>query len=132
MLSISNINTGIIHNVLHAKIFLILEENIAWLQGDELECVNLYFYEEFHFIAKRVISMLVNLRYLRFKLVKYIKKIIRKFIIFLIITSKYTFIYNEKGIIRKVLFLLYDGALTLKMSKMALNPFCDETLHIKT
>ena len=27
-------------------------------------------------------------------------------------------------------FVLYDGALTLKMSRMALNPFCDETLHI--
>ena len=26
-------------------------------------------------------------------------------------------------------FVLYDSALTLKMSKMALNPFCDETLH---
>ena len=28
------------------------------------------------------------------------------------------------------LLLLYDGALTLKMSKMALNPFCDKTIHI--
>ena len=27
-------------------------------------------------------------------------------------------------------FVLYDSALTLKISKMALNPFCDETLHI--
>ena len=27
-------------------------------------------------------------------------------------------------------FVLYDGALTLKMSKMALNAFCDKTLHI--
>ena len=26
-------------------------------------------------------------------------------------------------------FVLYDGALTLKMSKMALNAFCDKTLH---
>ena len=35
--------------------------------------------------------------------------------------------YNELGIIRKA--LLYDSALTLKKkkSKMALNPFCDET-----
>ena len=32
-------------------------------------------------------------------------------------------LYNEKGIIRKV---LYDGALTLKM---ALNSFCDKSLH---
>ena len=27
-------------------------------------------------------------------------------------------------------FVLYDGALTLKMSKMALIAFCDKTLHI--
>ena len=27
-------------------------------------------------------------------------------------------------------FVLYDGALTLKMSEMALNAFCDKTLHI--
>ena len=27
-------------------------------------------------------------------------------------------------------FVLYDGALTLKMSKMALNAFCDKILHI--
>ena len=26
-------------------------------------------------------------------------------------------------------FVLYDGVLTLKMSKMALNAFCDKTLH---
>ena len=27
-------------------------------------------------------------------------------------------------------FVLYDGALSLNMSKMALNLFCDGTLHI--
>ena len=27
-------------------------------------------------------------------------------------------------------FVLYDGALTLKMSKMVLNAFCNKTLHI--
>ena len=27
-------------------------------------------------------------------------------------------------------FVVYDGALTLKISKMALNAFCDKTLHI--
>ena len=82
------------------------------------------------FIAKRVISNLVNLRYLRFKLVKYKennKKICN------------TFDYNFKNInlyiMRKVslerhCFVLYDSALTLKMSKMALNPFCDKALHL--
>ena len=34
--------------------------------------------------------------------------------------------YNELGI--NSCFALYDSALTLKMSKMALNLFCDETL----
>ena len=29
-------------------------------------------------------------------------------------------------------FVLYDGALALKMSKMALNPFCDETLKLSS
>ena len=54
-----------------------------------------------------------------------IKKIIRKFVILLIITSKIFLYYNEQCIIRKVLFcIISDGALTLKMSKMALNaPF---------
>ena len=82
------------------------------------------------FIAKRVISILVNLRYLRFKLLKYKdnnKKICN------------TFDHNFKNIplyimsnvsLERYYFVLYDGALTLKMSKMALNTFCDKTLHI--
>ena len=28
-------------------------------------------------------------------------------------------------------FVLYDGDLTLKMSKMVLNAFCDKTLHVQ-
>ena len=82
------------------------------------------------FIAKRVISILVNLRYLRFKLLKYKennKKICN------------TFDHNFKNIplyimsnvsLERYYFVLYDGALTLKMSKMALNAFCDKTLHM--
>ena len=81
------------------------------------------------FIAKRVISILVNLRYLRFKLLKYKenKKIC------------YTFDHNFKNIplyimsnvsLERYYFVVYDGALTLKMSKMALNAFCDKTLQI--
>ena len=81
------------------------------------------------FIAERVKSILVNLRYLRFKLLKYKenKKICN------------TFDHNFKNIslyiMRKVsleiyYFVLYDGALTVKISKMALNSFCDETIHI--
>ena len=81
------------------------------------------------FIAKRVISILVNLRYLRFKLLKYKennKKICN------------TFDHNFKNIplyimsnvsLERYYFVLYDGALTLKMSKMVLNAFCDKTLH---
>ena len=71
-----------------------------------------------------------NLRYLRFKLLKYKennKKICN------------TFDHNFKNIplyimsnvsLERYYFVLYDGALTLKMSKMALNAFCDKTLHI--
>ena len=81
------------------------------------------------FIAKRVISILVNLRYLRFKLLKY-KENNKKIC--------YTFDHNFKNIplyimsnvsLERYYFVLYDGALTLKMSKMALNAFCDKTLH---
>ena len=79
------------------------------------------------FIAKRVNSILVNLRYLRFKLLKYKEN---KKNIF------NTFDHNFKNIplyiMRKVsleryYFVLYDGALTLKLSKMVLNSFCDKT-----
>ena len=73
------------------------------------------------FIAKRVISMLVNLRYLILNLLKYKennKKICN------------TFDHNFKNIplVRKVsleryYFVLYDGALTLKMSKWHLTYF---------
>ena len=75
------------------------------------------------FIAKRVNSILVNLRYLRFKLLKYRennKKICN------------TFDHNFKNIplyiMRKVsleryYFVLYDGALTWKISKWRLPRF---------
>ena len=87
------------------------------------------------FIAKRVNSILVNLRYLRFKLLKYNKENNKKIC--------NTFDHNFKNvpsyIMRKVsleryyfVLDLYNGALTLKMSKMALNPFCDKTLHISS
>ena len=80
------------------------------------------------FIAKRVNSILIHLRYLRFKLLKY-KENNKKMC--------NTFDHNFKNIplyfMRKVsleryYFVLYDGALTLKMSKLALNSFCDKTL----
>ena len=82
------------------------------------------------FIAKRVISILINLRYLRFKLLKY-KENNKKIC--------HTFDHNFKNIplyimsnvsLERYYFVLYDGALTLKMSKMALNAFCDKTLHL--
>ena len=66
------------------------------------------------FIAKRVISILVHLRYLRFKLLKYKennKKICNtfdhNFKIFLYIMINVS--------LEKYYFVLYDGALTLKM-----------------
>ena len=81
------------------------------------------------FIAKQLNSILVNLRYLRFKLLKYKennKKICNTFDH----NFKNIPLYNnEKGIIRKV--LLYDCALTSKISKMVLlKLFCDKTLQI--
>ena len=36
----------------------------------------------------------------------------------------------RKVSLERYYFVLYDGALTLKMSKMALNSFCDKTLHV--
>ena len=98
-------------------------------QDKELKLSWCYYYMK-SFIAKRVISILVNLRYLRYKLLKY-KENNKK--------NCKTFDHNFKNIplyiMRNVLlewyyFVLYDGALTLKMSKMALSPFCDETLHM--
>ena len=82
------------------------------------------------FIAKQVNSILVNLRYLRFKLLKYKennKKICN--------TSDHNLKNIPLYIMRKVsweryYFVLNDGALTLKMSKMALNLFCDITLQM--
>ena len=103
------------------SIFLIIELN------ELCKLVGMYMKS---FIAKRVISILVNLRYLRFKLLKYKennKKICN------------TFGYNFKNIplyimsnvsLERYYFVLYDGTLTLKISKMALNTFCDKTLHM--
>ena len=36
----------------------------------------------------------------------------------------------KKVSLERYYFVLYDGALTLKISKMPLNSFCDKTLHI--
>ena len=83
------------------------------------------------FIAKRLNSILVNLRYLRFKLLKY-KENNKKI--------GNTFDHNFKNIplyiMRKVsleryYFVLHDCAHSgSKISKMALKSFCDKTLHI--
>ena len=92
-----------------------------------------------NFVAKRVISILVNFRYFRFKLLKY-KENNKKtnFVILLMITSDIYFNDNELGIIRKALFCIIRRKKRKKKkkkkknqkSKMALNPFCDETLHL--
>ena len=83
------------------------------------------------FIAKRVISILVNLRYLRFNPLKYKENNKEICNTFDHNFQKYSVIYNEKGIIRKVLFCIIQWCPYLKMSKMALNPFCDKTLQIQ-
>ena len=86
-------------------------------------------FEEFH--RNRLNSILVNLRYLRFKLLKYKennKKICNTF--------DHSFKNIPLYIMRKVsleryYFVLYDCALTSKISKIALNKsFCDKTLHL--
>ena len=92
-----------------------------------MTCAQKHWNQMKSFMAKCVISILVNLRYLRFKLLKYKennKKICN------------TFDHNFKNIplyimsnvsLERYYFVLYNGALTLKMSKMALNAFCDKT-----
>ena len=65
------------------------------------------------FIAKRVISILVNLRYLRFKLLKYIennKKMCNTF------DHNIPLYVMRKVSLERYYFVLYVGALTLKMS----------------
>ena len=42
----------------------------------------------------------------------------------------YSFNIMRKVSLERYYFVLYNGALTLKMSKMALNLFCDKTLHM--
>ena len=37
----------------------------------------------------------------------------------------------RKVSLERYYFVLYNGVLTLKISKMALTPFCDKTLHKK-
>ena len=75
-------------------------------------------------IAERVKSILVNLRYLKFKLLKY-KENNQK--------NWKTFDHNFKNIslyIMKKVFCFIQWCPSFEISKMALSPFCDETLHI--
>ena len=90
-----------------------------------------YYYYVNSFIAKRLNSNLVNLRYLRFKLPKYKEENKKICNTFDHKSKSIPFIYIMRKVsLERNYFVLYDGALTLKMSKMALNPFCDETLHV--
>ena len=80
------------------------------------------------FIAKWLNSILVNLRYLRFKLLKYKennKPICNTF------DHKFNIpLYTMRKVsLVRYYFVLYDCALTSKISKMALKSFCDKTLH---
>ena len=58
------------------------------------------------------------------------KKIMRRLVILFDHNFKNMFLIY---IMRKVslYFILYNGALSLKISKMALNSFCDKTLHFE-
>ena len=81
------------------------------------------------FIAKRVNPILFNLRYLRFKLLKY-KENMKMCNTLNLKTSKIFLLYNEEGIIRKVLFCIIQWCPYFKNVKMALNTFCHKSLHI--
>ena len=49
-----------------------------------------------------------------------------------LITSKLFLykLYNKEGIIRKVLFCIIQWCPYFENGKMAINPFCDKSLHI--
>ena len=82
------------------------------------------------FIAKRLNSILVNLRYLRFKLLKY-KENNKKICNSLDHNFKNIPLYIMKKVsLERYYFVLYDCALTSKISKMALKSFCDKTLQL--
>ena len=83
------------------------------------------------FIAKRVKSIFLNLRYLRFKLLKY-KENNKNFCNTFDQNFKNTPLYIMSSIIRMVLFCIIRWCPYFKNvnNKMALNPFCDETLHM--
>ena len=81
------------------------------------------------FIAKWVNSILVNLRYLRFKLLKY-KERKKNCNIFYHNFKNIPLCIMRKVSLERYYLVLYDCALTLKMSRMALNSFCNKTLHI--
>ena len=72
-----------------------------------------------------------NLRYLWFKLLKYKenKKICNTFDHNFKNIPLYTCIMRKVSL-ERYYFVLYDCALTSKISKMALKSFCDKTLHI--
>ena len=83
-----------------------------------------------NFIAKLIISIFVKLRYWRLKLLKYKannKKIRDTFVNNF--KNMFSCIYDELGIIRKAIFCIIGWSPNFKVSKMALNPFCDETFH---
>ena len=82
-----------------------------------------------HGITKRVISFYVNLRYLWLKLLKY-KENIKKIYDTFDHNSKNSPLYNKLGIIQKALFCIIWWCPYFKISKIALNLFCDETLEI--
>ena len=85
------------------------------------------------FIAKRVNSILVNLRYLKFMLLNYKetnKKICNTFDHIFKTLPLYTCIMRKVSLKRYYFVLLYNGAITLTISKKALNPFCDKMLQI--
>ena len=88
------------------------------------------------FVAERLSSILVNFRCLRVGLLKYReKKTMGKFTSTTFCTFDHDFRNVPLCMVRKVsfegyCFVLYDCALISEILKMALESFCDETLHL--
>ena len=83
------------------------------------------------FVAKCVISISVDLNYLCLKLLK-CKENNKKMRDTVAHNFKNIPVYMSQVSFERHYFVLYNGALALKFKKMALNPMCDETLHLKS
>ena len=102
---------------------LIMSSNVKVKHHKESDWVMFYIWRV---LSWNRLSILVNLRYLRSKLLKYKEKNKKIFSTFDNNFKNIPLYIMRKVSLERYYFVLYDGALSLKMSKMALNPFCDK------